>query len=359
MKYVLLISAFLSLGLASFSQTDIAEPGEPEKKSVDPEVLGWMHRVDSLVNAHYYFRHDTLEAGVVCRDSLILDLPDSVYQKRIDDMHSPVELSFNDPVRRNLDFYIKRAYRQIPRLLALSEYYFPMFEEILDQYDLPYELKYLAVIESALNPEAVSPVGATGLWQFMYRTGKLHGLEINSYVDERRDPVKSTYAACQYMETLYDIYGDWLLVLAAYNCGPGNVNRAISRSGMKDNFWDIYYYLPRETRNYVPAFIAVSYVFEYYDEHGFLAEPMELPGAVDTVMIHHDVHFDQIAACMNIDKEELRFLNPQYKRDLIPANNRPRHLLLPVERIDDFIAIEDSVYLYKDSIYLNPGENCL
>ncbi len=353
MKKIVLSSVFFLLGFVTFAQID-AVISNSDEKTVDPEFEAWINRVDSLVNAHYYFRQDTLGVGTVYRDSLVLELSDSIYKKRIAALHSPVDLSFNDQVRRNLDFYISRAYRQIPRLLALSTYYFPMFEEILDQYDMPYELKYLAVIESALNPEAVSRVGATGLWQFMYRTGKMQGLEINSYVDERRDPFQSTHAACQFMQSLYDVYGDWTLVLAAYNCGPGNVNRAIIRAGGKDNFWEIYHYLPRETRNYVPAFIAVNYIFAYYDKHGFVAEDLPMFGPVDTVNINHDMHFDQIAACVNISKKDLRFLNPQYKRDLVPAKNKTRHILLPVEYIADFVRAEDTIHLYKDSVYLNP-----
>ncbi|MDA3911522.1 MAG: transglycosylase SLT domain-containing protein [Bacteroidales bacterium] len=355
MKRHIFFIIFLACFGTSFSQADkVAD--QDSQPMIDVEFVNWVDRVDSLVNIHFYYRPDTLVYGEIHRDSIIRELPDSIYRERIAAIHSPVELSYNDQVRRNLDFYIKRAYRQIPRLLALSSYYFPMFEEIFDQYGLPYELKYLAVIESALNPEAVSRVGATGLWQFMYATGKMQGLEINSYVDERRDPIASTHAACQFLQSLYGVYDDWMLVLAAYNCGPGNVNRAIIRAGGKDNFWDIYHYLPRETRNYVPAFITVNYIFEYYDQHGFVAEEIDLFGLVDTVHINHDMHFDQIAACVNISKEDLRFLNPQYKRDLIPAKNKTRHLILPVEIIADFVQIEDSIHLYKDSIYLNPAK---
>ncbi len=350
--YIIIFIAFYGKGFAQIENGSENHQFE----LIDTEFVNWMNRVDSLVNAHYYFRPDTLVFGEIHRDSIIRELPDSVYRERISAIHSPVELSFNDQVRRNLDFYIERAYRQIPRLLALSSYYFPMFEEIFDEYGLPYELKYLAVIESALNPEAVSRVGATGLWQFMYATGKMQGLEINSYVDERRDPVASTHAACQFLQSLYDVYDDWMLVLAAYNCGPGNVNRAIIRAGGKDNFWDIYHYLPRETRNYVPAFIAVNYIFEYYDQHGFVAEKIDIFGPVDTVHINNDMHFDQIAACVNITKEDLRFLNPQYKRDLIPAKNKTRHLLLPVELIADFVRAEDTIHLHKESFYLNPAK---
>jgi len=353
-RYIFFI-IFIGCFSKGFAQTNEASV-QIDTIEVDAEYMNWVKRVDSLVNTHYYYRPDTLIFGEIHRDSIIRELPDSIYRNRIAALHSPVELSFNDQVRRNLDFYIKRAYRQIPCLLALSSYYFPMFEEIFDQYDLPYELKYLAIIESALNPEAVSRAGATGLWQFMYATGKMQGLEINSYVDERRDPIASTHAACQFLQSLYNVYDDWMLVLAAYNCGPGNVNRAIIRAGGKDNFWDIYHYLPRETRNYVPAFITVNYVFEYYDQHGFVAEKIDLFGSVDTVHINYDMHFDQISACVNVSKEDLRFLNPQYKRDLIPAKNKTRHLILPVEYIADFVLAEDSIHLYKDSIYLNPAK---
>jgi membrane-bound lytic murein transglycosylase D len=355
MKRYILFAVFIALFGSCFAQIQNSSE-QNEKPLVDAEFHNWIKRVDSLVNTHFYYRPDTLVFGEIHRDSIIRELPDSIYRERIAALHSPVELSYNDQVRRNLDFYIQRAYRQIPRLLALSSYYFPMFEEIFDQYGLPYELKYLAIIESALNPEAVSRAGATGLWQFMYATGKMQGLEINSYVDERRDPIASTHAACQFLQSLYEVYDDWMLVLAAYNCGPGNVNRAIIRAGGKDNFWDIYHYLPRETRNYVPAFITVNYIFEYYDQHGFVAEEIDLYGLVDTVNINHDMHFDQITACINVSKDDLRFLNPQYKRDLIPAKNKTRHLILPVELIADFVLAEDSIHLYKDSIFLNPAK---
>jgi membrane-bound lytic murein transglycosylase D len=351
--YILCLS-FISNGL--IAQISNSDESEKTRDTLDAEFMEWMYRVDSLINSHYLTSSDSLESELVNSDSIIKEVSDSLYMKRIAAIHSPINLSFNEPVRRNLDFYFEKSYQQIPRLLALSNYYFPLFEQILDEYNLPYELKYLAIIESALNPNAVSRAGATGLWQFMYRTGKMYGLEINSYIDERRDPFQSTHAACQFLSDLHEVYDDWLLALAAYNCGPGNLNRAIIRAGGKNDFWKIYYYLPRETRNYVPAFIAVNYIFEYYELHGFRADTIFLPGMVDTVMLRHDVHFDQIAACINVNKEELKFLNPQYRREIIPASTKPRNILLPVEHIQQFVMAEDTIHLYMDSIYLNPAK---
>ncbi|MFO7878797.1 MAG: transglycosylase SLT domain-containing protein [Bacteroidales bacterium] len=340
------------------STTSLADNDSIKLKLADSlktkDVMAWVNRLDSLANQHYCFRYDSIITGSFEKDSLITQLPDSVYKARIEKLYSPVDLSYNPEVKRNIEFYMGRSHNLVPRMLALSKYYFPMFEEIMDQHNIPYEMKYLAVIESALNPEAVSRVGATGLWQFMYRTGNFVGLEINSYVDERRDPIRSTHAACEYLNALDSMYNDWVLALAAYNCGPGNVNRAIRRAGGTGNFWDIYNYLPRETRNYVPAFIAVNYLFEYHEQHGFRADTMKLPRATDTIMLREDIHLGQIAECLNVDIKELRFLNPQYKRDLVPAKNKTRHLILPIEIIPDYIAMEDSIHLYKDSIYLNP-----
>jgi membrane-bound lytic murein transglycosylase D len=354
-KFIIILSLFITSSVFAINSGDSIKHTISDSLKTQ-EVMAWINRLDSLLNNHYYLRQDSIPKGEVVRDSLVLDLPDSVYRERLARLYSPVDLSFNKEVKRNIEHYIDRAYKQVPRLLALSEYYFPMFERIMDQYDIPYEMKYLAVIESALNPQAVSRVGATGLWQFMYRTGKFVGLEINSYVDERRDPIASTHAACKYLHTLDTIYNDWVLALAAYNCGPGNVNRAIRRAGGTGNFWKIYHYLPRETRNYVPAFIAVNYLFEYYDKHGFKAAEMDLPHAIDTLTIKKDLHFGQLSDVLGISMADLRFFNPQYKRDLIPGNEKPRHLILPIGYIPAYIAAEDSIHLFKDSIYLNPNK---
>ncbi|MDA3819114.1 MAG: transglycosylase SLT domain-containing protein [Candidatus Delongbacteria bacterium] len=349
----------LVLILFCFSIGSIAENDTLTNKKLPDSLrtkneFAWVDRLDSLVNTHFVFSRDSIPVGITDMENIITELPDSVYRVRIKAIYSPVEMSYNEQVKNNIEYYITKSYNQIPRLLALSQYYFPMFEEILDQHGLPYELKYLAVVESALNPQAVSRAGATGLWQFMYRTGKFMDLEINSYVDERRDPIASTHAACRYLKALDAIYNDWMLVLAAYNCGPGNLNRAIRRAGGTGNFWDIYHYLPRETKNYVPAFIAVSYLFNYYEEHGFYAEDIDVPHNVDTIKLNKDLHFGQLSECLDIGIDTLRYLNPQYRYDFIPGNQSPQHLILPKRVIPQYIAMEDTIHHYKDSVYLNP-----
>ncbi len=280
------------------------------------------------------------------------NLPDSVYIERLINAQQELSLSYNKVVKNYIQMYTERRRNQVEVMLGLSAYYFPIFEETLDKYDMPLELKYLAIIESALNPVARSRVGATGLWQFMYGTGKGLKLEISTFVDERRDPVKSSDAAARYLKQLFDTYDDWHLAIAAYNCGPGNVNRAIRRSGGKRNYWDIYYRLPRETRGYVPAFIAALYAMEYHKEHNLQPRFPEISLSTDTIVINKYLHFDQIAATINIEKEEIRALNPMYRRDLIPAKiNNPYPLVLPQEKIMDFIDKDTTVFAYEREKY--------
>ncbi|WP_277072197.1 lytic transglycosylase domain-containing protein, partial [Segatella oulorum] len=224
--------------------------------------------------------------------------------------------------------------------------YFPLFEQVLDQYDLPLELKYLAIIESNLNPRAYSRAGAAGIWQFMLPTGKLFGLEINSLIDQRLDPIASTHAACKYFKQMYATFGDWYLVLASYNCGPGNVNKAIRRAGGRTSFWEIYPYLPRETRSYVPFFIAATYIMTYHCEHNICPMMTELPAKTDTVEIKRDLYFEQIAHGLGIDIDQVAALNPQYRRSIINGSWRPSTLRLPAMLVTKFIDNEDSIYNY-------------
>jgi membrane-bound lytic murein transglycosylase D len=232
-------------------------------------------------------------------------------------------------------------------MLGASNFYMPIFEQALDAYNLPLELKYLPVIESALNPKAVSRVGATGLWQFMLPTGKRYGLEVNSLIDERRDPVKASYAAAHYLSDLYKIFDDWSLVIAAYNCGPDKINMAIHRAKGSADYWNIYPYLPKETRGYVPAFIAANYIMNYYCDHNICPMLSDLPAKSDTVVVNKDVHFDQIVNVLGINKEQLMELNPEYRHELVNGLNHPMIIRLPSSLIGDFIDKEDSIYSYK------------
>ena len=292
------------------------------------------------------------------------NLPDSIYIQRLMDTEQVIDLSYNKVVRNFIQMYTEKKRSQVEMMLGLAEYYFPMFEEILDKYNLPLELKYLPIIESALNPVARSRAGANGLWQFMYGTAKNMHLEITSFVDERRDPVKATEAAAQYLKQLYDIYGDWQLAIAAYNCGPGNVNRAIRRSGGKTNYWDIYYRLPRETRGYVPAFIAAAYVMNYYKEHLLIPQVPEFPTDVDTIMVNNYLHFDQVAKVLDMDKDEIYSLNPMFRRNVIPAKQDKTYpLVLPEGKIMEFIDKDTSVFAWNRNKYfpnntlVNPTES--
>ena len=271
---------------------------------------------------------------------------DSVYIDRLSRIPSIIEMPFNEVVKRYIEAYTGRLRNKVSFMLAAANFYMPIFEEALDTYDLPMELKYLPIIESALNPKAQSRVRASGLWQFMLRTGKAYGLESNSLVEERYDPVKSTWAAVRYLKELYGIYKDWNLVLAAYNSGPGNVNKAIRRAGGSTDYWDIYPFLPKETRGYVPGFIAANYVMTYYCEHGICPMESELPAVSDTIHINRDLHFQQVASVCNIDIEQLRSLNPQYKKDIVPGNSRIYALRLPNNTVGTFIERQDSIYAY-------------
>ncbi len=279
-----------------------------------------------------------------------LDTPDSVIIRRLHYIPTSIPLTFNYRVRRWIDFYLKQE-EAIPTFLGLGRVYFPVFEQILDKYNLPLELKYLPVIESAFNLRARSHAGALGLWQIMYGTGKLYGLEINSLVDERLDPYKATDAAARILKDLYDKYHDWYLALAAYNAGPGNVNKAIRRSGGKTDFWQIYPYLPRETRGYVPGFIAIVYLMNYATEHNYYPRNVNLDLNTDTVMVNDTLHLKQVAQVLNIPIDQLEDLNPEYKLDIIPGQIKPYPLRLPADKVLSFISLQDSIYHYKDSVF--------
>ena len=289
--------------------------------------------------------------------------PREVYIERLSRIPSVMELAYNNIVQRFIDRYSGRLRYSVSYLLGAANFYMPIFEEALEAYQLPLELKYLPIIESALNPKAVSRAGAAGLWQFMPGTGKQYGLELNSLVDERRDPVKSSYAAARYQRDLYKIFGDWNLVIAAYNCGPENINKAIRRyraakgrtqedetiTAADKDYWQIYPYLPAETRGYVPAFIAANYIMTYYCEHNICPMTTNLPAQTDTVMVHRDVHLEQIAGVIGTNLDLLRSLNPEYRRDIVPGNTKPSPIRLPLADSGKFIDNEDSIYHYRTS----------
>lgn len=307
------------------------------------------YEVDSLISAWYTrtrpIINDFVPDTVAVADSLIAGIPDSVFVDRLQSMMSPIPMVYNDQVRRFIELYVVKRRYLVQRMLGLSNYYFPLFERVLEAHDMPLELKYMAIIESALNPNALSRVGASGLWQFMYYTGKRYGLDVTSYVDERRDPVKATEAAAVFLRDLYNMYGDWHLAIAAYNCGPGNVNRAIARSGGHKDFWKIYYNLPKETRGYVPAFIAAAYAMNYAQEHNIFASESEAIQPTDTVMIYQPLHFNQVTSVIGVQTDLIRQLNPQYKHDVVPAiEGKTYSLVLPVDATFAFAAHEDSVY---------------
>lgn len=276
---------------------------------------------------------------------------DSIYMSRLQRISAIIEMPYNDIVRKFIDMYATRLRQKVAFMLSANNLYMPIFEEALDLYDLPLELKYLPVIESALNPTATSSQGAVGLWQFMLRTGKVYGLKTTSLVDERRDPIKSTWAAVRYLKDLYEIYHDWNLVLAAYNCGPGTINKAIRRAGGATDFWTIYNYLPKETRGYVPAFIAANYIMTYYCEHNISPMDMNMPEGTDTIHISRNLNLNQVAGVCNINIDQLRALNPEFKKDIIPGNEEPYALRLPNNMISCFIEHEDSIYNYKPEVY--------
>jgi membrane-bound lytic murein transglycosylase D len=309
--------------------------------------------LDSLVSSWYIKTALLNNPDLFSDDTAGVQYPDSVYEDRISKINSVIKLKYNSIIRNYIHVYTIKKRDKFAAILGLKDYYFPMIEDIFDSYGLPAELKYMAVIESALNVNAVSKMGATGLWQFMYSTGRMYGLTINSVVDERRDPVKSTHAAAKYIKDLYNIYKDWTLVIAAYNCGPGNVNKAIRRSGNKKDYWDIFYRLPRETRGYMPGYIAAAYSINNYEKHNIRPLPLNIPLSTDTIMVHQDIHLSQISEVMKIPLGELRALNSQYRTGLIPGSSKPMSLTMPMNHLGDFIDLNDTIRNYKPDVYLN------
>ena len=311
---------------------------------------------DSLLHILYNERNIPMERYIIESDSieLVSNIPDSIYIAKIKKMNSFIPIPYNHVVRNQIIAYTEKMPTFSKKVLGLSKYYLPIFEEIFDSYGLPTELKAMAIIESGLNPIAVSRARAKGMWQFMYRTALQYNLHINSFVDERLDPIKSAHAAAKYLRDAYTIFGDWALAISSYNCGSGNVNKAIRRAGSKE-FWAIYPYLPRETRGYVPAFVGALYLLSYYKDYPNLQpDQINLPAHVDTFAIKKNLHFEQISANIGISVDLLRTLNPQYTHDIIPGNEREYILQLPYNYTAQFIDKQDSIYTYKDSVYFNP-----
>jgi len=331
-------------GLSFFDSEDFIDPAP---------VLS----TDSLLSVWYLQKNLTLDDGSIINlesDNLTSDIPDSVYIARLKAINSFIPLPYNNIVKNHIIYYTQRIPNKVDAILGLWGYYMPQFEEIFDEYDLPKELKIMAIIESALNPRAVSRVKPKGMWQFMYRTALQYNLRIDSYVDERLDPIASGHAAAKYLRDSYRIFGDWMLAIASYNCGPGNVNKAIRRAGGSRDFWTIYPYLPRETRGYVPSFVAALYTMHYYKEHRITPMVVSMPAHIDTFVINRPLHFGQIAELIGISKEEISDHNPQYINEIIPGNDRGNVLRLPYNHTALFIEREREIYTYKDSLYFNP-----
>lgn len=365
MKRIGFVLAGLSLSLCGFAQKaefagEYAGPDTAEVACDTVEVLlddstevypeSMEADLNSLLTDWYMQQYAVVDNSCL-ENSVNVDYPDSVYMRKLSQLPTVIEMPYNRVVRRYIDMYVQKRRALVENLLGLSTYYMPIFEEALEREGLPLELKYLPIIESALRPDATSRAGAAGLWQFMVKTGKSMGLEVNSLVDERRDPIKSSAMAARYLKDLYGIYHDWALAIASYNCGPGNVSKAIRRSGGKTDYWEIYPYLPRETRGYVPAFIAINYVMNYYGDHNICPVLTRRPLLTDTVQVTRRVHFKQIADVLQLPIEEIRSLNPQYRCDIIPGNIRPYALILPSQQVYAYIEAQNDIFAHDAELY--------
>lgn len=316
--------------------------------------------MDSLLNNWFIQGQLTKANSVLSKlkdDTTAYDNNDSLIFKRLSHIVTAVPLAYNDRVKRFIELYSVQRQRSSSIILGLAQYYYPWMKEIFDKYDVPEELVYITIIESALNPTAVSPAGATGIWQFMYGTGKLYGLEVDTYVDDRRDPYKATDAAARHFRDLYRIFNDWGLAISAYNCGAGNVRKAIQRSGGKTDFWGVCPYLPKETQNYFPAYIGALYMMTYHNLYGITPAPISFPSNVDTIMVDKELHLEQVAQMLDLNLNNLKTLNPQYKRNIIPAFNKQYPLRLPNSEVAKFIALKDTIQKYHYEEYFMPTKN--
>lgn len=360
MKYQFLLIIFLFFIFPfSFAQEEGTQPKKPvSKERLEEEEFHQMliNEMDKMLDLWYIKKESSNSKNILSKvqdDTITNNFSDSLTALRLKNIITVIPLAYNSRTKSMINLYLNRK-RSSAAILGLAQYYYPIMQEIFDKYDVPEELIYLTIIESSLNPTAVSRAGATGIWQFMYSTGKMYGLEVNTFVDDRRDPIKATDAAARHLRDLYNMFQDWGLAISAYNCGPGNVRKAIQRSGGKTNFWDIINFLPKETRSYFPAYIGAFYMMKYHHLYGIQAPSIAIPTAVDTVMVTKEIHLEQVANVLNIDIEEIRTLNPQYKKDVIPAYNKPFPLRLRSKDIIRFVSLSDSVYNYEYDFYFAP-----
>ncbi len=351
--FLSLLNCFFVFGQKGDGTTDTISSKSSEK--IFEESLS--QDMDRMLNLWYLKRENSTSEGILCQlqdDTTTSMLSNEILSSRMAKIITPVPIAYNDQVRRWIELYCEKRKRSSAAMLGLAQYYYPWMKEIFDKYNIPEELIYLTIVESALNPVAVSHAGATGIWQFMYNTGKVYDLQVNTFIDDRRDPYKATEAAAQHLLDLYNIFHDWGLAISAYNCGAGNVRKAIARSGItgKPDFWKIINYLPKETRNYFPAYIGALYLMTYHSLHGIEAAKIAIPSAVDTVMVHKPLHLGQVAEVLSIDINEIKLLNPQYKREVIPAYNTSYPLRLKISDLVEFINLSDSIYTFQaDSFF--------
>lgn len=356
--YIFLVFVLMSsMGMAQVDSAKI-KAQQAEEAEIKHSQQSLSTKMDKMLDT-WYVKHANANARAVINSytdtNTISDANcDSIYKLRLTKLHSVVQLGYNSTVRSYINLYANTRKRSSSVILGLAQYYYPRMAAIFDKYDVPEELIYITIIESSLNPTAVSPAGATGIWQFMYQTGKMYGLEVNTFIDDRRDPMKATDAAARHFRDLYNIFGDWGLAISAYNCGANGVRRAINRSGGKTNFWEVRPYLPRETQNYFPAYIGALYMMKYYKMHGITPADIRIPLDVDTIMVKKEVHFEQIAHVLGINIEEIKTLNPQYKRNVIPAFSESFPLRLRRHDLDRFEQMQDSIYKYEYDTYFGP-----
>jgi membrane-bound lytic murein transglycosylase D len=357
-----LIYITLLIGLISSVISSVSAQEPPEKANSTGEFdQHLIQEMDDMLNLWYVKREVANAKSVLSKlkdvDSSSIVHSDSLVALRVKEMGTVIPISYNEYVKPYINLYVIKRQRSSAALLGLAQYYYPIMQEIFDKYGVPEELIYLTIIESGLNPTAVSRAGATGIWQFMYATGKMYGLDVNTFIDERRDAIEATDAAARHLRDLHNMFNDWGLAISAYNCGPGNVRKAIARSGNKSDFWGVRPFLPRETQNYFPAFIGAFYMMKYHNLYGIKPAKITIPSDVDTIMIGHEVHLEQIAHVLNINIDEIKTLNPQYKLDIIPAYADTYPLRLRNKDIIRFIDRKDSIYAYNRDTYFLPVKN--